>query len=80
TTAGAAAAANDFEALANIHNIVVTATGTDGSGADTSTDINVTLNEQNVNDNAPVFGDSSYEFNYDENIAEDVVIGTVSAT
>ncbi|MGR5428319.1 cadherin repeat domain-containing protein, partial [Vibrio harveyi] len=75
-----AAAANDFEALANIHNIVVTATGTDGSGADTSTDINVTLNEQNVNDNAPVFGDSSYEFNYDENIAEDVVIGTVSAT
>ncbi len=35
TTAGAAAAANDFEALANIHNIVVTATGTDGSGADT---------------------------------------------
>ncbi|MGR5122122.1 Ig-like domain-containing protein, partial [Vibrio harveyi] len=54
TTAGAAAAANDFEALANIHNIVVTATGTDGSGADTSTDINVTLNEQNVNDNAPV--------------------------
>ncbi|EMD1175596.1 tandem-95 repeat protein, partial [Vibrio harveyi] len=80
TTAGAAAAANDFEALANIHNIVVKATGTDGSGADTSTDINVTLNEQNVNDNAPVFGDSSYEFNYDENIAEDVVIGTVSAT
>ncbi|MFM2595275.1 cadherin domain-containing protein [Vibrio harveyi] len=80
TTAGAAAAANDFEALANIHNIVVTATGTDGSGADTSTDINVTLNEQNVNDNAPVFGDNSYEFNYDENIAEDVVIGTVSAT
>ncbi|HDM8155352.1 TPA: tandem-95 repeat protein, partial [Vibrio harveyi] len=80
TTAGAAAAANDFEALANIHNIVVTATGTDGSGADTSTDINVTLNERNVNDNAPVFGDSSYEFNYDENIAEDVVIGTVSAT
>ncbi|HDM8162029.1 TPA: tandem-95 repeat protein, partial [Vibrio harveyi] len=80
TTAGAAAAANDFEALENVHNIVVTATGTDGSGADTSTDINVTLNEQNVNDNAPVFGDSSYEFNYDENIAEDVVIGTVSAT
>ncbi|WP_172963223.1 Ig-like domain-containing protein, partial [Vibrio harveyi] len=57
TTAGAAAAANDFEALENVHNIVVTATGTDGSGADTSTDINVTLNEQNVNDNAPVFGD-----------------------
>ncbi|MHA2690773.1 hypothetical protein, partial [Vibrio harveyi] len=62
-----------------VHNIVVTATGTDGSGADTSTDINVTLNEQNVNDNAPVFGDNSYEFNYDENISESTVIGTVSA-
>ncbi|MCV3262954.1 hypothetical protein OGZ01_08595 [Vibrio harveyi] len=42
-----------LKALANIHNIVVTATGTDGSGADTSTDINVTLNEQDLNDNAP---------------------------
>ncbi|HDM8171859.1 TPA: tandem-95 repeat protein, partial [Vibrio harveyi] len=80
TTAGAAAVANDFEALANVHNIVVTATGTDDPGTPLSTDINVTLNEQNVNDNAPVFGDNSYEFNYDENIAEDVVIGTVSAT
>ncbi|HHP0472517.1 TPA: Ig-like domain-containing protein, partial [Vibrio harveyi] len=58
TTAGAAAAANDFEALANVHNIVVTATGTDDPGTPLSTDINVTLNEQNVNDNAPVFGDS----------------------
>ncbi|WP_049536111.1 Ig-like domain-containing protein, partial [Vibrio harveyi] len=80
TTAGAAAAANDFEALANVHNIVVTATGTDDPGTPLSTDINVTLNEQNVNDNAPVFGDSSYEFNYDENISESTVIGTVSAT
>ncbi|HHP0492835.1 TPA: Ig-like domain-containing protein, partial [Vibrio harveyi] len=57
TTAGAAAAANDFEALANVHNIVVTATGTDDPGTPLSTDINVTLNEQNVNDNAPAFGD-----------------------
>ncbi|MHA2688469.1 Ig-like domain-containing protein, partial [Vibrio harveyi] len=80
TTAGAAAAANDFEALANVHNIVVTATGTDDPGTPLSTDINVTLNEQNVNDNAPVFGDNSYEFNYDENISESTVIGTVSAT
>ncbi|ENP8343604.1 tandem-95 repeat protein, partial [Vibrio harveyi] len=54
TTAGAGAAANDFEALANVHNIVVTATGTDDPGTPLSTDINVTLNEQNVNDNAPV--------------------------
>ncbi|EKO3837942.1 tandem-95 repeat protein, partial [Vibrio harveyi] len=45
TTAGAAAAANDFEALANVHNIVVTATGTDDPGTPLSTDINVTLNE-----------------------------------
>ncbi|WP_017190121.1 hypothetical protein [Vibrio harveyi] len=37
----------------------------------------MTLNEQNVNDNAPVFGDSSYEFNYDENISESTVIGQV---
>ncbi|MFZ3518088.1 Ig-like domain-containing protein, partial [Vibrio harveyi] len=80
TTAGAAAAANDFEALANVHNIVVTATGTDDPGTPLSTDINVTLNEQNVNDNAPVFGDNSYEFNYDENISESTVIGQVSAT
>ncbi|MFN1626643.1 Ig-like domain-containing protein, partial [Vibrio harveyi] len=80
TTAGAAAAANDFEALANVHNIVVTATGTDDPGTPLSTDINVTLNEQNVNDNAPAFGDNSYEFNYDENISESTVIGQVSAT
>ncbi|MFN1564764.1 tandem-95 repeat protein, partial [Vibrio harveyi] len=38
TTAGAAAAANDFEALANVHNIVVTATGTDDPGTPLSAD------------------------------------------
>ncbi|KAK0342376.1 hypothetical protein LTR94_022378 [Friedmanniomyces endolithicus] len=48
TAAGVAAAANDFETLANIHNLVVTAT--DGTN---SSNINVTLNEQDVND-APV--------------------------
>ncbi|RSO82420.1 tandem-95 repeat protein [Acinetobacter pittii] len=48
TAAGVAAAANDFETLANIHNLVVTAT--DGTN---SSNINVTLNEQDVNE-APV--------------------------
>ena len=48
TAAGVAAAANDFETLANIHNLVVTAT--DGTN---SSNINVTLNERDVNE-APV--------------------------
>ncbi len=52
TAAGVTAVANDYEALANIHNLVVTAT--DGTN---STNINVTLNEQDINDNAPVFVD-----------------------
>ncbi|WP_284106529.1 beta strand repeat-containing protein [Acinetobacter pittii] len=83
TAAGVAAAANDFETLANIHNLVVTAT--DGTN---SSNINVTLNEQDVNDNAPVFEDpnnpgtpvASYTFNYDENSSDAYVIGTVKAT
>ncbi|WOE28734.1 Ig-like domain-containing protein [Acinetobacter towneri] len=83
TAAGVAAAANDYEALANIHNLVVTAT--DGTN---STNINVTLNEQDINDNAPVFEDpsnpgtpvASYTFNYDENSSDADVIGTVKAT
>ncbi|WP_180060243.1 Ig-like domain-containing protein, partial [Acinetobacter sp. YH12135] len=54
TAAGVAAAANDYEALANIHNLVVTAT--DGTN---STNINVTLNEQDINDNAPVANDDT---------------------
>ncbi len=50
TAAGVTAVANDYEGSANIHNLVVTAThGTN------STNINVTLNEQDINDNAPVF-------------------------
>lgn len=40
----------------------------------------VTLNEQNVNDNAPVFGAGSYTFGYDENQVAGAVLGTVSAT
>lgn len=49
TAAGAASAANDFEAGANAHTIVVRAN--DGDGA--SADVNVVLNERNVNE-APV--------------------------
>ncbi|MFP8818626.1 tandem-95 repeat protein, partial [Acinetobacter johnsonii] len=67
----------------NTHNLVVTAT--DGTN---SSNINVTLNERDVNDNAPVFEDpanpgtpvSSYTFNYDENSSDADVIGTVKAT
>ncbi|MDA0156011.1 MULTISPECIES: cadherin repeat domain-containing protein, partial [Vibrio] len=45
TEAGVEAAANDFEALANVHNLTVGA-----SDGDTTTSISVTLNEQDVND------------------------------
>ena len=75
TTAGAASLANDFEALANTRNLTVSAT--DGSN---STDVSVSLNEQNLNDNAPAFGQASYTFGYDENQAAGSVLGTVSAT
>ncbi|HGF7192456.1 TPA: beta strand repeat-containing protein, partial [Vibrio cholerae] len=84
TEAGAAAFTNDYEAVANRHSIIVTATGTDGSGADTTSTIKVTLNEQNLDDNAPVFEgtnkEGQYSFNYDENSAADTVLGTVKAT
>ncbi|MEE7501887.1 cadherin repeat domain-containing protein, partial [Vibrio cholerae] len=45
TEAGAAAFTNDYETVANQHTITVTATGTDGSGADTTDTIEVTLKE-----------------------------------
>src|SRR5690606_30669224 len=51
TAAGAASAANDFEAGANAHTIVVRATDSDGA----STDVDVVLNERNINE-APVAG------------------------
>ncbi len=65
--------------LANIHNLVVTAT--DGTN---STNINVTLNEQDINDNAPSLVDpnnpgtavTSYSFSYNENSNDAYVIGT----
>ncbi|MBB1323895.1 hypothetical protein, partial [Shewanella sp. SR43-8] len=67
-----AAVANDFEALANVHNLVVGAS----DGVNT-TNINVTLTELDVNE-GPI-GDS-YSFTYFENSSDSTVIGTVSAT
>ncbi len=82
TKAGAEAAANDFEALANVHSLVVTATEATGLGEVKTTDITVKLNEQNLDDNAPKFEgttDGEYSFSYDENSAADTVLGTVTA-
>ncbi|WP_411292390.1 cadherin domain-containing protein [Vibrio mimicus] len=82
TEAGAQAAANDFEALANVHSLVVTATEDAGLGEVKTSDITVKLNEQNLDDNAPKFEgttDGEYSFSYDENSAADSVLGTVTA-
>ncbi|ARU48273.1 hypothetical protein Sdiek1_1107 [Sulfurospirillum diekertiae] len=57
TEAGTHAFTNDFEALSNVHNLVVGAS--DGS---VTTAINVVLNEQNVND-APDAVDNTYNIN-----------------
>ena len=84
TDAGSAAYVNDFELLANAHSIVVTVTEGDGIGEPQSVDVDVFLNEQNIDDNPPVFEDTdpetgSYAFSYNENSLESDVIGTVSA-
>ena len=47
---GSSSFTNEFEALRNVHNIVVTATETDGFGSQQSTAINVELSELNVNE------------------------------
>ncbi|RPA60399.1 retention module-containing protein, partial [Shewanella frigidimarina] len=78
TPAGVAAVANDFEALANVHNLVVGAS----DGVNT-TNINVTLTELDVNEGpefTPPAGETSYSFNYLENSTDSTVIGTVAAT
>ncbi|MBL0351162.1 MAG: cadherin repeat domain-containing protein [Elusimicrobia bacterium] len=75
TAAGVASLANDFETAANTRNLTVQAT--DGTNSSTVT---VTLNEQNLNDNAPVFGAGSYTFGYNENQVAGAVLGTVTAT
>ncbi|ENM5804060.1 cadherin repeat domain-containing protein, partial [Vibrio mimicus] len=82
TEAGAQAAANDFEALANVHSLVVTATEATGLGEVKTSDITVKLNEQNLDDHAPKFEgttDGEYSFSYNENSAANSVLGTVTA-
>ncbi|MCG9616004.1 cadherin domain-containing protein [Vibrio tubiashii] len=85
TDAGAASFVNDFETLANAHQIVVTVTEGDGIGAPQSVDVDVFFNEINADDNAPIFNEQNgeeggYAFSYDENSTDAYVIGTVSAT
>ncbi len=78
TPAGVAAVANDFEALANVHNLVVGAS----DGVNT-TNINVKLTELDVNEGpefTPPAGENSYSFSYNENSSDSTVIGTVTAT
>ncbi|MGX9543255.1 Ig-like domain-containing protein, partial [Shewanella sp. A22] len=78
TPAGVTAAANDFEVMANVHDLVVGAS----DGVNTS-NINVTLTELDVNEGpefTPPVGETSYSFNYLENSSDTTVIGTVSAT
>ncbi|RJX65046.1 cadherin repeat domain-containing protein, partial [Vibrio sinensis] len=79
TEAGVDAFTNDYELQSNTHQITVVAS----DGVNT-TETTVTLNEQDVNE-APVFelpdgGGDDYIFYYDENSADEYVIGTVSAT
>ncbi|MDC5853120.1 cadherin domain-containing protein [Vibrio europaeus] len=85
TDAGAASFVNDFETLANAHQIVVTVTEGDGIGPPQSVDVDVFFNEVNEDDNAPIFNEQNgeeggYAFSYDENSTDAYVIGTVSAT
>ncbi|MFK3975960.1 retention module-containing protein, partial [Shewanella vesiculosa] len=71
TPAGVAAVANDFEALANVHNLVVGAS----DGVNT-TNINVTLTELDVNETpefTPPVGETSYNFTYFENSSDSTV-------
>ncbi|NVD06765.1 cadherin repeat domain-containing protein [Vibrio sp. JPW-9-11-11] len=82
TAAGYEAFTNDYEALGNMHDIVVTATEVDGLGEVKTTDVNVNLDEVNLDDNAPEFNPNDgeqYAFSYFENNNVEHVIGTVSA-
>ncbi|TFH89298.1 cadherin domain-containing protein, partial [Vibrio ouci] len=84
TAAGAASFANDFEALTNVHNLVVTVTEDDGIGEPQSVDVDVILTETNV-DEPPVFeppagGGDDYVFAYPENSEAGAVVGSVSAS
>ncbi|EKA4522431.1 cadherin domain-containing protein, partial [Vibrio cholerae] len=83
TAEGAKALTNDFETLANEHNLVVTATEAEGLGVVKTTDIMVKLNEQNIDDNAPEFKNTNpqgeYSFSYDEGRLAGTTLGTVTA-
>ena len=76
TAAGIAAFTNDFELAGNEHTITVVA-----SDGELETSVEVDLTELDVNE-APEFNEpeGGYEFTYNENSAEDYVIGTVTAT
>ncbi|MFB9144783.1 tandem-95 repeat protein [Vibrio artabrorum] len=75
TSAGVASLANDFDIKSNIHNLVVTVSdGTD------SVDTTVKLTEDNLNDEDTKFDSDNVMFNYQENLAPNVTIGTVTAT
>ncbi|WP_241666224.1 cadherin repeat domain-containing protein [Vibrio metoecus] len=70
TSVGIAAVANDFEALANVHNLVISAS--DGVNV---TNINVTLTEQNVDESGSFVAQT---VTYAENQVADAVVGTLS--
>ncbi|ENM3984531.1 choice-of-anchor K domain-containing protein [Vibrio cholerae] len=70
TSVGVAAVANDFEALANVHNLVISAS--DGVNV---TNINVTLTEQNVDESGSFVAQT---VTYAENQVADAVVGTLS--
>ncbi|ENM5776046.1 cadherin domain-containing protein, partial [Vibrio mimicus] len=83
TAAGVNALANDYETLANIHSLVVTATEASGLSEVKTTDITVKLNEQNLDDNAPKYEGTNqageYSFSYSEGRLAGTTLGTVTA-
>jgi hypothetical protein len=76
TAAGVAAAADDFEALPNSFVYGIQARDAIGNW---SAAVNVTLQETNVDDSAPVI-DANQVFAYPENTATSANLGTVSAS
>lgn len=83
TRAGARSFANDFERGDNEHTITITATEDRGLGRVKTTNVVVNLEELNVDEYEPEFGDTddgAYSFEYNENLSDEHVIGTVKAT
>ncbi|WP_180343695.1 retention module-containing protein, partial [Aeromonas veronii] len=79
TAAGAAAEVNDFELVPNSGSYDVVVSDAAGNQIDST----ITLNETNLDDNAPVFEgtnkEGQYSFSYDENSVAGKVLGTVTA-